>query len=543
MAPPSTQTRSKPVVITRRVFILAATNGATKPAENSPEALSVQQRIESNGGNVVGGVFYFGKMAEDEVAPWWSPMRDLNLREFWRQPGNDILQGATSSMTKKFKSMSWVLEGPERVVRQYQPRLANAEFGKGWGRLLDKSLQDYFTQDKGAFWELIGQGDPAGPIEGAVLGLAHLDSALCQLTGDPVYPVLFHNPKSNKPHKLHATRAVHLVDMPSPNELMNDVGFCATSRVIASAQVLLKLAKYKNEKLSDLPPAGLLLFNNIMPSQWEDQKSDYNRERRKLGQETWANVMTFFGLDPSQPVTAEFTSFANLPDQFDERSAIDIYVNIVALAFGVDIREFWPLSAGSLGTAAETLVQHQKARGKGVGEVISTLERAINWKILPPSVSFRFDFRDDEEDAQRADIAKKKIEAIMAMWKPPSQGMQVEGFTPPVSRLEIRQMLADQVAYFHEDFLEVDVTDNIEASDTDQEEKMWRGLGLGPRLMIDDQGRIKRPSQAAKARRQAIGQRVDEVLVMAEKNYRAGAISAEQLAEFALAELMERRDG
>ena len=44
--------------------------------------------------------------------------------------------------------------------------------------------------------------------------------------------------------------------MPSPNELMNDVGFCAVSRVIGSSEILLKLNTYKNEKLDDLPEAA-----------------------------------------------------------------------------------------------------------------------------------------------------------------------------------------------------------------------------------------------------------------------------------------------
>lgn len=490
--------------------------------------LSLQRRAEEVQ-NVASGVWWFGSSAEGDIAEWWSPRRDVDLREFIYLPGNDILQGAHSSMVKKFKAMNWVIEGAERVANRYQPVLAEAEFGQGWGHLLSKVLADYQSQDKGAFIELIGQGDPTGPIEGPVLGIAHLDAGLCQLTGDPVYPVLFNNPKDGAPHKLHTTRVVHLVDMPSPSEMMYNIGFCATSRVIASSQVLLKLAQYKNEKLSDLPPAGIMAINNILYTQWEDMELRYERERRRNGQTLWTNVMKVFGLDPNRPISIDFTSFAQLPDQFDEQGATETYINIVALAFGVDVREFWPLSAGPLGTATETLVQHQKAKGKGVGDIISTLERAINWKILPPSVSFRFDFKDDEEDAQRAEIIRQKVGTIMEMWQPPNPQLFELGAKPPVSRDEIRQMLADNVPYFKEDFLEMDVTDEVEVSDTEVA-KM-----LGPKVQIDRFGQVKR----LKGQR-AIKRVVDKALAHAMDNYRRGDVPADTLAEYLMAELIER---
>src|SRR3990167_4435710 len=199
--------------------------------------------------------------------------------------GNDILQGAISSINKKFKAMSWNIDGPKRVVPRIQETLAESEFGNGWSELISKTLQDYHMQDKGATWEFIGPGEPDGPLQGLPVGIAHLDSQFVQPTGDPVYPILFDNLKDGKTHKIHVTRCARFVDMPSPNELMCGVGFCGVSRVIASSQILMKLARYKNEKLSDMPEAGLLILNNILPKQFEDVRSGHQRGRRKLGQE------------------------------------------------------------------------------------------------------------------------------------------------------------------------------------------------------------------------------------------------------------------
>lgn len=501
-------------------------NGTATKQNSTVEELSIQQRIEETYGGV-GGVFYFSKQAgvDEDVAPWWSPARDRDLREFTWRTGNDILQGAVSTIVKKIKATGWYLEGGERLVNRYQPVLAEAEFGGGWSDMLSKTLIDYCTQDKGAFWELIGEGDPAGPIEGQVLGIAHLDSGLCQLTGDPTYPVLFFNTKNDKPHKLHATRVAHIVDMPSPIEVYNSTGFCAVSRVISSSQVLLKLQQYKNEKLSDLPPAGIMLFNNILPQRWDDARANYKQERRRRGQELWTNVMTLFGLDPQKPTTAEFISFADLPEHFNERDSLDLYINILALAFGVDVREFWPISGGQLGTATESEVMHQKAKGKGPGEIYSALERVINWKILPPAVTFAFDYKDDDEDKQRAEIEEIKTKTIMSMFNVRTESGGVVD-DRPVSRLEVRQMLADNVDYFSEEFLQVDITEDIEVTDTEREK--W----FGRKIKMYHDGAIK------PVKRKSL-ENVDQLLQQVEQNYKDGLITLDQVIDFRIGDMLD----
>jgi len=479
------------------------TNGDVKALDPIAQ-LSLQRRAEES---ATGGVYswWFARFDDgSEISPWWSPQRDFDLRQFvWRE-GNDILQGAVASMVKWGKTLAWVCEGPDRVVNRYQSVLSESEFGDGWGTLVSKALTDYYTQDKGASIEVIGAGDPAGPIQGPVLGLAHLDSQYVQPTGDSVYPILFHNVKNDTLHKIHTTRVIRIVDMPSPNEQMLGVGFCATSRVIAASQVLLKLVRYKNEKLSDMPEAGLLVLNNITRSNWEDVNAKYQRERRKLGHEIWSNVMTLFSIDPEKPATANLVSFANLPDGFNEEVALDTYLNIVALAFGVDKREFWPESSSGLGGNREAAVMAQKARGKGKGDIIAAIERAINWKVLPASVNFRFDFRDDEEDKLKAEINQVKVNSIMRLWDSESYRA---GLAPPVSAIEVRQMLADNIPdYFKQEFLEFDVSGEEELTDTEREDKA-----------------------------------LTRIVAMAEKNYHEGKITLDELVEFRLGTVLDER--
>ena len=487
--------------------------------------LSFQRRLDEFG--VSGGVFnWFFRRADDglTISPYWSELRDRQLRDFVRREGNDILQGAISSMVKWGKNLAWLVEGPNRVVNKYQETLAQSEYGEGWGILLSKVLEDYFTQDKGATIEIIGGGHPDGPLVGPAIGLAHLDSQFVQPTGDPEFPILFHNLKPDKTtvsHKIHASRVIRLVDMPSPDERLCGVGFCAVSRVIAASEVLLKLARYKNEKLSDMPEAGLLVLNNILPKQWEDAQANNQRGQRRTGSEIWKNIMTLHSIDPAQPAKAELISFADIPEGFDELQSTNIYVSIVALAFGVDSREFWPMAQGPLGSGRETEVQAEKAKGKGKADIIAMIERAINWKMLPGSVSFRFDFKNDEEDRLKAEINREKVTSIMRMWDSESYRA---GLPTPITAMELRQMLADNVPdYFKPDFLEFDITDEEELTDTERDEK-----SLGPRVAISDKGRV-------------ISHRyknTDMVLTMAEENYKAGLIGLDDLIEFRLGNLI-----
>lgn len=455
---------------------------------------TIQSRVRDAASTFPATFWFSRELAEWEVAPWWSPQRDQDLRRFVKEPGNDVLVGAVSSMIKKFRAMAWKLDGPASTVDRMQALLSEAEFGKGWGSLISKVIEDYLCQDRGAFIEIIGGGDPNEPLDGLPSGLAHLDSEACQLTGDPNYPVVYWS-GNGQAHRIHMTRVIHLVDMESPSHAMRGIGFCAVSRVVAASQLLMMVSRYKREKLDDLPQAGLLLFSNVIPEKWADAKAEYERERRQLGQQVWRNIMTLFGMDPAQPATADFISFSQIPDHFDEQETISTYINIVALAFGVDAREFWPVSSGSLGTAAESLVMHQKAKGKGIGELISTLERAINWHVLPSRVTFEFDFTDDEEDLQRAQIESLKTSTILKMYAPDASGVMA------VSREELRDMLARHVSYFEEAFLE-NPEPVAEADDTDQ--------GTGPEgdEIVDDTDQKRyNPSQPRAPEGTSIGGR------------------------------------
>jgi hypothetical protein len=128
--------------------------------------------------------------------------------------------------------------------------------------------------------------------------------------------------------------------------------------------------------------------------------------------------MTVFGYDPAYQLNAEFLSFSELWDNFDEETATRLAIYTFALGFRTDPREFWPVSAGPLGTATEAEVQARKAKGKGVGIIYAAIEEVLNGPdALPEGVTFRFDFQEDEDDLRDAEIKDRHTQWIRRLWE------------------------------------------------------------------------------------------------------------------------------
>lgn len=450
--------------------------------------------------------------------------RDKWLREFVKLPGNDLLVGTVATIVSKVATTGWAIEGPERTANLYRKiLLQQSDFGAGWTTFIEKIAWDYLTQDKGGFIERIRSGR-----KGAALGFAPIDSARCMLTGDPRKPVVYED-RSGEPHNLDLSQVVHIVDSPSPMERLNNRGFCAVSRAWTTARILMDIAVYERERLSDLPPAGLLTINNLTRQQWEDIGETYETRQQQKGNNVWRNIMVAFGLDPAIPVDAKIISFSNLPEHFNKRDATEIAIYSFALAFREDPRELWPVSTGTMGTATEANIQHMKARAKGTGMVLTEIERGFNDGLsLPPSLTFRFDFQDTEEDQQAAEIANLKADYITKLWKPDAaMGMGI------ISTEEARQWLVRQGLFDEEDLQTMD--DEGVATDVETA-KAWGAVDMGPRVRAYSDGRTvqleRRLFPVAKAG--------EGIVAVASENLRRGLITPEAAAEWALGELIER---
>jgi len=85
------------------------------------------------------------------------------------------------------------------------------------------------------------------------------------------------------------------------------------------------------------------------------------------------------------------------------------------MAFGMDPQDLAPLSSQALGSGAQSSVLDEKAKGKGVGHVLTHLEGL--WRsVLPASVTLRYDRRDDEQDLRSAQIRETKARTVIWLY-------------------------------------------------------------------------------------------------------------------------------
>jgi hypothetical protein len=353
--------------------------------------------------------------SNEYIAPWWSSFRDRQLREFWKT--SDHLSGSVYTMTSKMTAIpNRVIARDTSVKRHVEQAEATtavlngtAEFGDGWVAFYSKFVEDLLTQDNGAFAEIIGAGEPSGPIISQPISVAHLDSWRCQRTGNSVYPVIYMD-TDGKRYKLHYTRVMYTSQMTSPIAEMFGVGVCAVSRCVNIAQNLIDIVTYKMEKLGSRPHREIIITRGgLDPNDLHYALSLAEGKMDNIGLSRYSKVV-IGGSATIPEADAKTIELSGLPDGFDEQTSIVYGMAAIALAFGVDARELFPAMAAGA-TRADALLQHLKQRGKGPGQILQTTEQLFNYKFLPPHLMFEFDFQDDAEDRQRAEIHKIRAEA------------------------------------------------------------------------------------------------------------------------------------
>lgn len=388
-------------------------------AERSPWGVEANPPIL--GGWTADGGFLIQVGGLIDKLPHWSifpGQRDAALRRLARQ--EPIMAGALYSMVSRIQTLEWRIEGGGNRRRKYaQDLLGNMGFGKGWTAEIGKVIYDLLTQDNGAFLEIMGPGNPAGERVGPPIAVAHMDSAQCWRTFDPEYPVIYANPFTGTYHKLHHTRVETMSLNTMPNELARGIGFSALSRAALAVQFMRDVSIYKREKVTGQTRAigigkGFTRQGLLQALQARDE--DGNSQ----------GFVVFKGIPILLPPGAgptivdmdfKLVELASLPDNFNYRDDVEIYVNTLAIAFGVDTREFWPATVTGA-TKADATIQHLKAQGKGIGNLIQIVERCFNWSILQSDltgVELKFDFTDDEQDKQEAELNQIKIASLNSM--------------------------------------------------------------------------------------------------------------------------------
>lgn len=383
---------------------------------------SVEQAVDvATGFESSDGAFFLGGLVDiyihmlNEVSPWWSRQRDAELRAFWKDGQSaSIVMGlaqnklATIPIKIVPNDMSVVAHG--RQAAMMNSRLGmNSEFGLGLHGAMLKFVEDYLGQDNGAFMEILGDGDPAGPIEGPVYGLRHLDSAHCLRTGDPVYPVHYTG-EDHKQYRIHNARMIFMSQMPSSRREMFNVGFCSISRSLKIIENLHNVLNYQDEKMGARAASQILVGSGITGREIIKTIAASEHMMNALGIKNLAKTIAIGS--STGDISLDRIELNDLKT-FDEETTKTFAAYALAAAWGLEFQDLIPIS----GTRSSESISLQRARVRLPQAFMESFLQQANVKLVPNYLQVKMDFVDDTADQQRAtiqDIDSRNFERQMS---------------------------------------------------------------------------------------------------------------------------------
>lgn len=373
-----------------------------------------------------------------ELPQWWSRQRDAFLRT--RLQSNSLISGIVYGEATRIRNMPYVLtheDDNQEELSKWQNLLQLANFGRGFPVFASKIATDYLTQDNGCFFEILGAGEiklvnetfyrrviengiqrevpytttflAKGERTGQATGIAYLDAGQCWRTMNPEYPVIYTNPYTGQLVVLHWTRVSYDSQFPQGYELARDVGLCALSRAYETMRQVKAINTYYYEKVTG--QSAEIIYANQPVSKLDSAVQAAMFQSDNAGFSVFKNTMLLApksGGVGAQDLKFDKIGLRDQPDGFSYREQMDIAVNILAQAFGVDVREIWA-AAQTGATKADAEVQDIKTTGKGRADILSMLENAINWRVLPPEITFKFDEVDDLSDKRKSEIKQIRV--------------------------------------------------------------------------------------------------------------------------------------
>lgn len=424
------------------------------PADNVQIAASVQQSVQEFPPAINTGAWFAQTVRGPILPPYGTKTRDHILRIMFRNEYNTLVQSVVSTIIKKFVTTPWDIEGDKKVkvtiraadgrlktisaIEHFQLVFQNAQFGMGWEFFCQLFLEDFFCQDFGAVCEIIGPGEPIGPVDGAITGIAHLDSGRCFITGNPYFPIFYWSLISGSLHRIHTSRVVRFVDAPSADERFFGIGLCALSRSIAIANRQMLMSRYIEGTVDDKPKPGIMLWQGITDNQLKVLLASYTRDQQNDTQPFWGKTMHATSVNVDNPIKAEALNFSQTPEKFDWLKYNSIDVDAIAAAFNIDRQDIWELAGRGIGSAGQSEVLADKAAGKMMGFLFQNFERMVNRRILPRDFEFQFKRQDAEFEKKQAEINLQLAQTVAALAAIPGV-MSVQ---------EVRDFLSSSSDYF-----------------------------------------------------------------------------------------------
>ncbi len=353
--------------------------------------------------------------------------RDAWLSSFWRLEPH--LAGVLSSVVSIDSNRGWSLTGGRNQVMRYSRILHNwlaAPGLYGWRPGASSASLSFYTSDLGGVVEA-GRDGEGGPLR----ALFHVDPTVCRLTGEIETPLEY------KTAKWKEGDFMRVASMPDIREKFKGLGYCAVSRCLELAAIMVAVFRHDQEQLGARAPRGLLLIQGISQDQWTQAMT---ARKVELDAEGFKYFNAVAVLASQLDIDAKLVALSQLPANFDLQKFVSLLMYGYALCFGYDPSEFYPVQFGSLGRGTEMEVQHQKATGKGgLNFVLSLQEQLQRPDVLPETIQFEYEQRDDQGEIAAAGVQKAWVDVYKAIRE---SGLQADGGA--ISREEMRSLLAEK---------------------------------------------------------------------------------------------------
>ena len=322
--------------------------------------------------------------------------------KWYHREDNTMYRGIISGLTKRMQSLPYIIEAPEEDTDVWDMFIRFSNFDT-WESFLSQLIIAYSIYSIGAFVEIIAPGDPRSEPVGAATGMAILDSRFCWPTGDPEFPVIYFDRKGQQ-HIMHRSRVIQFVDMTEKSEYLPGWGDSSLSRCISPINREVLLAQYERSSLDDMPAPGFAVLKNINEDKLIEGVAKM-KEKRERDDDVFGRWVMLYGLSAQAETGIDVTQFTKEFGGFDPDKISATNARYMANGVGVDIQDFWELSGKGIGTATQSQIMAEKSKGRAFGRLIKGIERMIN-DIFPNDVEFKFKYRNEEEDLERAQTAQ-----------------------------------------------------------------------------------------------------------------------------------------
>lgn len=422
------------------------------PEEQFPrEAISASVQKQPPPENSFQGGFLTIGLASvaDNILAWGvnTKRRDQQLREFW--PTESFLAGAIATVSFRNAGFDWEIRGSSDRVNTAVTDMLLRAIGRdkvGWSEFVKNFSQDLYTQDNGAFIELIR--DPGmdanskfKEAQAPVIGIAHLDSGKCVRTGNIETPVLYED-REGKIHKLQWYEVIPFSDFSSSIEKMNGVGYCSVTRALRLAQIMRSIAIFKDEEVSGRNIKKINIVGGVGRTQIEDALARTTEKANNMGNIRYVEHSILASLDPEKNVSLVTVDLAELPEGFDYDQEMQWYISGLALDFGVDYQEFAPLPGGNIGSSAQSSMLDRKSSGKGPRNWMDSLVEGFrNYGVLPRNTKMSFNDKNEQEEMERQAVRTQASEEAAII-------VNAKILPPQV----VAQSLVDRGIYSQKDF-------------------------------------------------------------------------------------------